>query len=135
MSKKVSQTASPRRETDTVMLSVSAAAKLINVSKTTIYRAIKSGKISAIRQDDGSFLIDPFELVRAYPAILDTAVQDNSNEFKIDWISSLQNSGNWPETWPTHPPPTGRWVPDTSQPWWKRVLRDLNKSGRRDDEG
>ena len=47
-------------------LSLSQAAKLTGKSKSTINRAIKSGKISAIRHDDGSYSIDPAELSRAF---------------------------------------------------------------------
>lgn len=43
------------------------AAKAVGKSKATISKAIKSGKISAVRQDDGSFSIDPSELHRVYP--------------------------------------------------------------------
>jgi len=49
------------------MLSLSKAAKVVGVSKATIHRAIKSGRISAVRQDDGSYLIDPAEIRRVYP--------------------------------------------------------------------
>jgi hypothetical protein len=34
---------------------------------TTFNRAIKSGKLSAVRGDDGSYPIDPSELTHAYP--------------------------------------------------------------------
>lgn len=47
-------------------LSLSQAAKLTGKSKSTINRAIKTGKISAIRHDDGSYSIDPAELSRAF---------------------------------------------------------------------
>ena len=47
-------------------LSLSQAAKLTGKSKSTINRAIKSGKISATRHDDGSYSIDPAELSRAF---------------------------------------------------------------------
>ena len=43
------------------------AAKVTKVSKTTIQRAIKSGRLSAFRQEDGSYVIDPAELQRAFP--------------------------------------------------------------------
>jgi excisionase family DNA binding protein len=49
------------------MLSMSQAAKQVGVSKATIHRAIKGGKLSATRLDDGSYEIDPAELFRAYP--------------------------------------------------------------------
>jgi excisionase family DNA binding protein len=48
------------------MLTPLQAAKAVGASKATIHRAIKSGKLSAIRQGDGSFLIDPAELYRVY---------------------------------------------------------------------
>ncbi len=49
------------------MFSLSQAAKRTGVSKATIHRAIKSGKLSALRQEDGSYQIDPAELHRVYP--------------------------------------------------------------------
>jgi len=43
------------------------AAKATGKSKPTIQRAIKSGKITAIKKDDGSYSIEPSELHRVYP--------------------------------------------------------------------
>lgn len=43
------------------------AAKAIGKSKTTLHRAIKSGRISANKADDGSYAIDPAELHRVFP--------------------------------------------------------------------
>lgn len=48
-------------------LSLSQAAKATGRSKSTIGRAIESGKLSASRNDDGTFSIDPSELFRAFP--------------------------------------------------------------------
>lgn len=48
------------------VLSLSQAAKLTGKSKSTINRAIKSGKISATRHEDGTYSIDPAELARAF---------------------------------------------------------------------
>ena len=47
-------------------LSLSQAAKLTCKSKSTINRAIKNGKISATRHEDGTYSIDPSELARAF---------------------------------------------------------------------
>lgn len=47
-------------------LSLSQAAKLTGKSKSTINRAIKTGKLSATRHEDGSYSIDPAELSRAF---------------------------------------------------------------------
>jgi hypothetical protein len=43
------------------------AARAAGRSKTTLNRAIKTGKLSAVRSDDGSYTIDPAELQRVYP--------------------------------------------------------------------
>ena len=42
------------------------AARLTGLGKTTITRAIKAGKLSASRREDGSYEIDPSELSRVY---------------------------------------------------------------------
>lgn len=47
-------------------LSLSQAAKATGKSKSTINRAIKSGKISATRHNDGSYSIDRSELSRVF---------------------------------------------------------------------
>ncbi|WP_313138105.1 hypothetical protein [Paracoccus jeotgali] len=48
-------------------MTLSQAAKATGKSKSTLNRAIKSGKLSAARNDDGTFSIDPAELFRAFP--------------------------------------------------------------------
>lgn len=47
--------------------SIGQAAKETGLSKSTISRAIKAGKISALKQEDGAYLIEPAELFRVYP--------------------------------------------------------------------
>ena len=49
------------------LLTLSQAAKTISKSKSTLNRAIKSGRLSAVRNEDGTFSIDPSELARAFP--------------------------------------------------------------------
>lgn len=44
------------------------AAKAVGKSKTTLHRAIKSGRISANKAHDGSYSIDPAELHRVFPS-------------------------------------------------------------------
>ncbi len=48
------------------VLSLSQAAKLTGKSKSTINRAIKIGKLSATRHEDGTYSIDPAELARTF---------------------------------------------------------------------
>jgi len=47
------------------------AARAVGRSKTTLGRAIKSGRISASRAEDGSYLIDPAELHRVFSVTRD----------------------------------------------------------------
>ena len=48
-------------------LSLREAAEQAGTSKSTIWRAIRAGRLSATRTDDGGFAIDPAELFRAFP--------------------------------------------------------------------
>ena len=57
------------------MHTLGTAAKATGVSKPTIQRAIKSGRISAKKNDLGVWQIDPAELHRVYPP-----VTNNGNE-------------------------------------------------------
>jgi hypothetical protein len=49
------------------MMSLSEAGKVTRQSKSTIWRAIKAGRLSATRTDTGEFQIDPAELHRVFP--------------------------------------------------------------------
>ena len=48
------------------LLTLGEAARLCGVPKSTISRAVKSGRLSAGRSEDGSYAIDPAELSRIY---------------------------------------------------------------------
>jgi hypothetical protein len=48
------------------LLSLREAAERAGSSKSTIFRYIKSGRLSASRGDDGAFQIDPAELARVF---------------------------------------------------------------------
>jgi len=48
-------------------LSLRQAADQCGKSRSTIHRALKSGKLSGERDDDGSWSIDPSELARVFP--------------------------------------------------------------------
>src|SRR3954471_6938666 len=43
------------------------AAEQAGMSKTSIFRAIKSGRLSSTRDENGGIRIDPSELARAFP--------------------------------------------------------------------
>jgi predicted DNA-binding protein (UPF0251 family) len=50
------------------MLSLSEAATAAGIAKSTIWRAIKTGRISATRTHTGTYEVDPAELFRVFPA-------------------------------------------------------------------
>ena len=55
------------------------AARATGLSKSTIYRAIKAGRISATRTDTLSFAIDPAELYRVFPPVQDATRSGNGS--------------------------------------------------------
>lgn len=48
-------------------LTLRQAAEKCGKSRSTIHRALKSGKLSGSRDDDGAWSIDPAELARVFP--------------------------------------------------------------------
>lgn len=75
--------------------SISQAAKETGLSKSTISRAIKAGRISASRQDDGAYLIEPAELFRVYPRGVAQPPQDARHE-------AVRNPHEEARTTPSH---------------------------------
>ncbi|MCX7568340.1 hypothetical protein OS189_18540 [Sulfitobacter sp. F26169L] len=60
---------------------LSQAASTTGKNKATIQRAIKSGKISAIKNSSGAYEIDPSELHRIFPATAKRVAQhDKCND-------------------------------------------------------
>jgi hypothetical protein len=53
------------------------AAKATGKTKTTIQRAIKNGRISAEKLSDGGYSIDPSELHRVFPPLLEDTISRN----------------------------------------------------------
>ena len=67
------------------------AAKAVGKSKGTISKAIKSGKISAVKQENGSFRIEAAELHRVYPPVSVT-VENERLETPKETPRNTQNS-------------------------------------------
>jgi len=57
----------------TMPYTLAAAAAATGLNKTTVLRAIKSGKISGSKNEVGEWQVEPAELHRVYPAIAATA--------------------------------------------------------------
>lgn len=58
------------------MYTLGAAARATGKSKATISKALKSGRLSGHKGDDGVFHIDPSELHRVYPHISQSERQE-----------------------------------------------------------
>jgi hypothetical protein len=56
------------------------AARSVGMSKTSILRSIKAGRISAGRNEFGQWAIEPCELHRVYPAVTDDTDTSNGTE-------------------------------------------------------
>ena len=50
------------------MLSLSEAATAAGIAKSTIWRAVKAGRISATKTEMGTYQVDAVELFRVFPA-------------------------------------------------------------------
>jgi hypothetical protein len=60
--------------------SLAAAGAATGLSKTTIFRAIKSGKISGSKDVNGQWQVEPAELHRVYPAFAEDAESTDAPE-------------------------------------------------------
>lgn len=71
--------------------SLGAAAKTTGMSKSTILRAIKSGKISATKDESaGEWQIEPAELHRVYPTVAAKGAARNTGEPPIITLDELR---------------------------------------------
>lgn len=68
------------------MFTITEAAKKANVSRAAIHKAIKAGRLSATKNDDGNYLIDAAELFRVYQPVTSTISKDSAN--LVDNISN-----------------------------------------------
>jgi hypothetical protein len=59
-------------------LTLRQAAELCGASRSTIHRALKNGKISGSRLEDGAWDIDPSELARVFPWDISGPVQQDN---------------------------------------------------------
>jgi hypothetical protein len=56
------------------------AARAVGMSKTSIFRSIKAGRISGTKDEFGQWCIEPCELHRVYPALTDVTDSHSTAE-------------------------------------------------------
>ena len=67
----------------TMKYTLGKAAEATGKSKTTIHRAISSGKLSAMRNEQGEYEIDPSELMRVYDIVTPEPQKRNDMERSV----------------------------------------------------
>jgi hypothetical protein len=131
------------------MLSLGEASRLVGVSKSTLSRAIKAGRMSAAaRQDDGSYQLDPAEVLRCFPpptgddrnggatpdltqhattdatAVIEAQHRAALAEARLaDLKNMLTDMTAQRDAWQSQAQATQRMLTDASarRPWWKRL--------------
>ena len=74
-------------EADPVPYTLGQAAKATGKQKSTILEAIRNGRISATKNDLGRYQIDPAELHRVYPPIVQTEREETqTNPYKTELL-------------------------------------------------
>ena len=71
------------------MLTLGQAAKETGLSKPSISKAIKTGRLSAVKTENGEYQIDPVELFRVYP-VTSKPKADTLQEETISLPNGLQ---------------------------------------------
>ena len=65
------------------MYTIATAAAAVGRNKTAILRAIKAGKISVAKDENGEWQIDPAELHRIYPPLRSASMQGNDMQLHL----------------------------------------------------
>lgn len=72
------------------LLKLTQAAKLVDASRSTIFRAAKNGQMSVKKDKNGQILIDPAELFRVFPQ----STRGNSQKRAIDMSDMIHDVGD-----------------------------------------
>lgn len=65
-------------------LNLNEAAKICHKSKSTVLKSIRTGRLSAIRNDKNEWQIDPVELFRVYPYKIENEKSEQENRNRTD---------------------------------------------------
>jgi hypothetical protein len=126
-----------------MLLSLQEAADLAHVNKSTLFRAVRAGKVSASRDEHGQWRLDPAELSRVYPVAAGNGEQQHAIPRKRDRTDELvallqgqlalvereldrvrTDAETWRNAFETEraqrlalaPPPSA----EPARPWWRR---------------
>jgi hypothetical protein len=110
--------------------SLAAAAAATGLNKTTVLRAIKTGKISGTRSQNGEWYVEPAELHRVYRSVprqrpLRMRLGDSCINTEIRTRPSSAELGIWElrQKWQQQAERTSAPVVDRRpRPWWRRIV-------------
>ena len=75
------------------IVNMTQAAKLAGINRTTLYRKVAEGKLSAIKDQEGKSTIDTAEIIRCFPHRAPYLAQiDFSSETAIDYPDNEQQA-------------------------------------------
>jgi excisionase family DNA binding protein len=88
-------------------LTLAEAAQATGLNRSTILRAIKAGKISGLRDDNGAWAVEPVELHRVFPpasATVKAARQDAQTDAMVaDLRAQLTDMRSQRDAWQASP--------------------------------
>jgi len=113
-----------------VYLTLGEAARQVTVTKSTLHRAINDGRLSANRDEQGHYQIDPAELFRVFEPVTRNTPSNNSeqerNSARDDTVPSMEHSGTPRNS-----------AADDSVRWYQQQIEELQEEKaelRKDNE-
>jgi excisionase family DNA binding protein len=120
-------------------LTLAEAAQATGLNRSTILRAIKSGKISGARDENGAWAVEPIELHRVFPpasATLKPTPQDAQADALIAELrAQLAEMRSQRDAWqgiaerlalsapkPPESKPVDALAAERGRPWWRRLV-------------
>jgi hypothetical protein len=67
------------------MFTITESAKKTGLTRAAIHKAIKTGRLSATKNDGGNYQIDPAELFRVYNKVDITGTQQNTEVDEVEY--------------------------------------------------
>jgi len=103
-----------------VYLTLGEAARQVTVTKSTLHRAINDGRLSANRDDQGHYQIDPAELFRVFEPVTRNAPSNDSEQdrypFRDDAAPTMEHPGTQRNS-----------AADDSVRWYQQQIEELQE--------